>query len=124
VTVIGANLASTGGVLDKEMTCPICHALPPAAPHFQHRAYECLVNYYRKLGEPCPGFDAEGYLLPGDWKGDNINPVERWKLYITKHNLARSLWEFNNWMSAFPSVAEHASPSTTRPRAGRGGPPQ
>ena len=32
-----------------------------------HRGYECPLGYFQTYREACPGFDAEGHAIAGDW---------------------------------------------------------
>ena len=119
-TIIGPNLASTTGLQGPPTACPICQAPAPHAPYLQHRAFECPVNYHRRLVEPCPGFNEAGYRLPSAWTGDDITAetAEQWKRYIEKYNLPRSKMELERRVSAFPSVAE-TPPAAARPQQKR-----
>ena len=78
-TIIGPNLATTTGLQGPPTACPICQAPAPHAPYLQHRAFECPVNYHRRLGEPCPGFDEAGYRLKYGMGSRKHLGHNRWK---------------------------------------------
>ena len=56
-----------------------------------HRGYECPLGYFQTYREPCPGFDAEGHAIAGDWSsGGTIlrkEAKEKWKTYIERHKI-------------------------------------
>ena len=120
--IIGPALSTMDGVGNQYYNCPICQAPPPGDGILQHRAFECPAVYVRQLGEPCPGFDSAGPMIPAAWTGPNITSATAvlWKEYIAKHNLPRSRMVTLNG-SAFPSAAEPPPAARTTATNGRGG---
>jgi hypothetical protein len=63
----------------------ICRSCPSRA----HAHFECPARYAAKLGFPCPGFDAAGSRVPGDWSGPDLQRATRsaWTTYASRHGL-------------------------------------
>ena len=58
-----------------------------AVPHWH---FECPLALAALFGHPCPGFDAAGALLPGDWSGADLSAAARtnWRTLVARHGLA------------------------------------
>ena len=54
-----------------------------------HAHFECPARYATVLGAPCPGFDAAGARVPGDWAGQDLQRATRfsWAAYAARHAL-------------------------------------
>ena len=56
-----------------------------------HRSYECPSAYMTKYGEPCPGYDKNGDIVPRAWAADKVNIKDEtkkdWTAYIRRHGL-------------------------------------
>jgi hypothetical protein len=79
--VIGPQLA----VWPAPPQAKLCRACPGCA----HAHFECPVRYAARLGLPCPGFDASGARVPGDWSGPDLQRATRsaWTAYASHHGL-------------------------------------
>ena len=57
-----------------------------------HGGFECPVRYFRKTGQPCPGFDPNGNRVQAAWVGGNITNQTKaaWRAYIQQHGLTDS----------------------------------
>ena len=86
------GLPASGSIVGKSLGVRP-QAYPPCKQcGSNHSSWECPIRYFKNLGEPCPGFDAQGNKDPSAWAGDDITPDTRkaWKLYINKHDLTKA----------------------------------
>jgi hypothetical protein len=60
-----------------------------AAAGRSHAHFECPARFASVLGAPCPGFDAAGARVPGDWAGQDLQRAARvaWTVYAARHGL-------------------------------------
>jgi len=58
----------------------------------RHASWECPLRYCAKLGEPCPGFDAQGQKLATAWSGEQLSARTKaqWKVFIAAHSLEKA----------------------------------
>jgi hypothetical protein len=79
--VIGPQLA-VWPTLPPGLLCRTC-------PGCAHAHFECPARYAARLGFPCPGFDASGVRIPGDWSGPDLQRATRtaWTAYASRHGL-------------------------------------
>jgi hypothetical protein len=65
--------------------CRVCAAAGRSQAHF-----ECPARYASVLGAPCPGFDAAGARVPGDWAGQDLQRAARvaWTAYAARYHLS------------------------------------
>jgi hypothetical protein len=80
--IIGRQLA-VWPTLPRHLLCRSC-------PGCAHAHFECQARYAARLGQPCPGFDASGSRIPGDWNGHDLQRATRsaWTAYASRHGLA------------------------------------
>jgi hypothetical protein len=72
---------------------PPHHLLCSACAGCAHAHFECPARYAARLGDPCPGFDAAGARIPGDWSGHDLQRATRtaWTAYVARHGLTLAL---------------------------------
>ena len=83
--IIGSALAVWGSGKCKN-ACRTCF------PMGRHASWECPLRYCAKLGEPCPGFDAQGQKLATAWSGEQLSARTKaqWKVFIAAHSLEKA----------------------------------
>ena len=83
--------AMVGPALKTYVDTPVGKACKCAAgaavPHWH---FKCPLALAALFGHPCPGFDAAGALLPGDWSGADLSAAARtnWRTLVARHGLA------------------------------------
>ena len=101
------------------LPCSKCRA--PPTRDGQHRYFECPRLYFEQLGEPCQGFDADGYK-PAAWDGDELSAatVAAWPAYIERYNIQPSRAEQRTQSGVeFPIAPAPTSAGRGRGRGGR-----
>ena len=79
-SIVGSAL---GIPLPGVAACPHCPGNP------SHCSFECPIRYFKKTGQPCPGFDQSGNRVQAAWNGVNITSQAKaaWRAYIAQYNL-------------------------------------